>query len=163
MRNDPITPFPVIGVEPDHSLTAMFTSETKIRVRYADTDQMRFAYYGRYFEYFEQGRSDLLRDIGMPYPEIEGMGYYLPVVEARARYMKSARYDDLLVVKTILKDRPLVKIRIEYEVRIDGQPDVIMDGYTIHGFVRTATGKPARAPDEFLRLFDIAMKRGNAK
>ena len=141
----------------------MFASETKVRVRYADTDQMRFAYYGRYFEYFEQGRSDLLRDIGMPYPEIERMGYYLPVVEAHAHYMKSARYDDLLVVKTILKERPQVRIRIEYEVRIDGQPDILMDGYTVHGFVSVKTGKPARAPEEFLRIFDIAMKKGGPK
>ena len=141
----------------------MFASETKVRVRYADTDQMRFAYYGRYFEYFEQGRSDLLRDIGMPYPEIERMGFYLPVVEAHAHYMKSARYDDLLVVKTILKERPQVRIRIEYEVRIDGQPDIIMEGYTVHGFVNVKTGKPARAPEEFLRIFDIAMKKGDPK
>ena len=132
----------------------MVISQTEVRVRYADTDQMKFAYYGRFFEYFEQGRSDLLREIGMPYPEIERMGFYLPVIEAHARYFKSARYDDLLIVKTILKEKPLVKIRIEYEVCTGVSRDVIADGYTVHGFVNAVTGKPTRAPQKFLTLLD---------
>lgn len=135
----------------------MFSSETEVRVRYADTDQMKTAYYGRFFEYFEQGRSDLLREIGMPYPEIEQMGFYLPVVEAHARYLKSAHYDDLLVIKTILREKPQVRIRIEYEVRIAKQPELLAEGYTIHGFVNAATGKPTRAPQEFLILLDRVM------
>ncbi len=123
--------------------------ETKIRVRYADTDQMRMVYHAKYFEYFEQGRSDLLRDIGMPYPEIEALGYYLPVSEAHAKYQKSARYDDLLIVKTSLADVPQVRVRIEYDVRNAGTGELIAEGYTIHGFVSAATGKPARAPEQF--------------
>jgi acyl-CoA thioester hydrolase len=138
----------------------MFTSETKVRVRYADTDQMKFAYYGKFFEYFEQGRSDLLRDIGMPYPEIERMGFFLPVIEAHARYLKSARYDDLLVVSTILNEKPQVRIRIEYELRLEGQPELLAGGYTIHSFVDAKTGRPVRAPQEFLKILDRAMLRG---
>ena len=64
---------------------------SQIRVRYADTDQMKFVYYGKYFEYFEQGRSDLLRAIGLPYAEIEKQGIFLPVVEAFAKFQQSAR------------------------------------------------------------------------
>ncbi len=135
----------------------MVFAETKVRVRYADTDQMKFAYYGKFFEYFEQGRSDLLRQIGMSYPEIEEMGFHLPVVEAHSRYVKSARYDDLLVVKTILKERPQVRIRIEYEVRDDKDGELLAEGYTIHGFVNASTGKPTRAPQEFVRLVDLAL------
>ncbi len=137
----------------------MIVSETQVRVRYADTDQMKFAYYGRFFEYFEQGRSDLLRMIGMPYPEIERMGLYLPVIEAHARYMRSAKYDDLLVVKSILRDPPQVRIRIEYEVRVDGEPSILADGYTIHSFVNAASGRPTRAPEEFLKILNGSMKR----
>jgi YbgC/YbaW family acyl-CoA thioester hydrolase len=85
------------------------SSITPIRVRYAETDQMKMVYYGKYLEYFESGRSDLLRSIGLPYPEIEHLGYLLPVVEAHARYFKSARYDDLIEVSTILRERPLAK------------------------------------------------------
>ena len=128
----------------------MIFSDTEIRVRYADTDQMKFAYYGKFFEYFEQGRSDLLRQIGMPYPELEQMGYYLPVIEAHARYRKSARYDDLLIVRTVLRDPPQVRVRIEYEVRLrDGE--VLAEGYTVHSFLNAESGRPTRAPEEFLR------------
>ncbi|HUN66570.1 MAG TPA: thioesterase family protein [Bacteroidota bacterium] len=128
----------------------MIFSDTEIRVRYADTDQMKFAYYGKFFEYFEQGRSDLLRQIGMPYPELEQMGYYLPVIEAHARYRKSARYDDLLIVRTVLRDPPQVRVRIEYEVRLrDGE--VLAEGYTVHSFLNAENGRPTRAPEEFLR------------
>ena len=137
-------------------MTSFFT-DTPIRVRYADTDQMKMAYYGKFFEYFEQGRSDLLRELGMPYPEIERLGYYLPVIEAHAEYLKSARYDDLLVVRTILKEVPQVRIRIEYEVRADGSSDILAHGHTVHGFVNASSGKPARAPRRFMELVERAL------
>ncbi len=127
-----------------------FSTLTEIRVRYADTDQMKTVYYARYFEYFEQGRSDLLREMGMPYPVIEQMGYCLPVIEAHAKYFKSAHYDDLLSVKTMLKHVPQVRVRIEYEIH-QGL-DLIVEGYTVHSFVSAATGKPARAPVKFLQI-----------
>jgi acyl-CoA thioester hydrolase len=128
----------------------MVSTETKIRVRYADTDQMKMVYYGKFFEYFEQGRSDLLREIGLSYPEIERMGYYLPVIEAHARYLRSARYDDLLTVKTILSELPQARVRIEYEVFNEGGKEPLASGYTVHTFVNASTGKPTRAPDLFL-------------
>jgi len=136
----------------------MISSRTAVRVRYADTDQMRMVYYGKFFEYFEQGRSDLLRDIGMPYPEIERLGYFLPVIEAYARYLHSARYDDLLTVTTMLKERPQVRVRIEYQVHNEHN-ELLAEGHTIHSFVRSETGKPARAPREFL---DIVGRRFGA-
>ena len=126
------------------------TSETRIRIRYADTDQMKMVYHAKYFEYFEQGRSDLLRELGMPYPEVEALGFYLPVAEAHAKYHKSARYDDLIIVKTSLVDMPQVRVRIEYEVLNSENNDLLAEGYTIHGFVSAATGRPARAPEQFL-------------
>ena len=130
----------------------MISSETVIRVRYADTDQMKMVYYAKFFEYFEQGRSDLLRDVGMPYPELEQMGYFLPVVEAHARYIKSARYDDEIVVKTTMKDMPQVRVRIEYELRNSATNESLAEGYTVHSFINASTGKPTRAPDRFLEL-----------
>jgi acyl-CoA thioester hydrolase len=128
----------------------MYSTVSKIRVRYADTDQMKMAYYGNYFAYFEQGRSDLLREIGLPYPEIERMGFYLPVAEAHAKYLRPARYDDLLRVTTVCKELPQARIRIEYEVRVNDLPDLIAEGYTVHSFVNATTGKPTRAPQRFL-------------
>ncbi|MBI1807864.1 MAG: acyl-CoA thioesterase [Ignavibacteria bacterium] len=135
----------------------IFSTETTIRVRYADTDQMKMVYYAKFFEYFEQGRSDLLRDLGLPYPEIEEMGYYLPVTEAHAKYVKAARYDDLLRVKTILNEVPQVRVRISYEVRNDESNELLAEGYTIHSFVNAANGKPARAPEQFIEIVSEAI------
>lgn len=131
---------------------------SQIRVRYADTDQMKTAYYAKYFEYFEQGRSDLLRSIGMPYPEIESQGYFLPVVEASARYRRSARYDDLLQVESTVSDPPVVRIRIDYRVFAEGEEEPIVEGYTVHGFVNASTGKPTRAPAAFLQALEEPLK-----
>ena len=141
----------------------MYSSITKIRVRYADTDQMKMAYYGKFFEYFEQGRSDLLREIGLPYADIEHMGYYLPVVEAHAKYLKSVRYDDLLSVTTIVNELPQVRIRIEYRILHDETKEVLAEGYTIHSFVHAATGKPARAPDRFIEILGEAFQHQKKK
>lgn len=134
----------------------MIRHTTQIRVRYADTDQMRFAYYGKYFEYFEQGRSDLLRAIGLPYSEIEHHGIYLPVVEAFAKYKRSARYDDLINVETILTEMPIARVRIEYKITLDGESEPIVEGYTIHSFLNAATGKPTRAPALFVQTLEEA-------
>lgn len=122
---------------------------SKIRVRYADTDQMRMVYYGKYFEYFEQGRSDLLRGLGLPYSEIEKMGYYLPVVEAYARYRKPAAYDDLLEVTSMVKELPSTRVRIDYEVRRAGEAELLAEGHTVHLFVSAGNGRPTRSPDRF--------------
>ena len=124
---------------------------TDIRVRYADTDQMKFVYYGKYFEYFEQGRSDLLRAIGLPYPQIEAMGLFLPVIEAHATYKRAARYDDLLHVMTYFRDMPVARVKIDYEVLNASDNGLIAEGYTVHTFINAATGKPTRAPAQFLQ------------
>jgi acyl-CoA thioester hydrolase len=135
----------------------MIKNVTPIRIRYADTDQMKFVYYGRFFEYFEQGRSDLLRSLGLPYPEIEAMGLFLPVVEAHATYKQSARYDDLVNIVTYLREPPVARVRIDYEVFREGETDLLADGYTIHSFVNASTGRPTRAPAQFLEALQDAM------
>lgn len=137
----------------------MIKNQTTIRVRYADTDAMKFVYYGKYFEYFEQGRSELLREIGMPYTEIEKHGILIAVVEAFAKYRKSARYDDLLMVETICNEVPVARIRIEYRIMLDGETDPIVEGYTIHSFLNEKTGRPTRAPAQFVQVVQEAMKQ----
>ncbi len=137
----------------------MVKHTSSIRIRYADTDQMKFAYYGKFFEYFEQGRSDLLRDIGLPYPRIEEMGMFLPVIEAHASYKKAARYDDLLQVVTILRDAPVARVRLDYEVYKEGEKELLADGYTIHSFLNAATGKPTRAPAQFVEAIEKAIAK----
>ncbi len=135
----------------------MIEQRTKIRVRYADSDQMRMVYYGKYFEYFEQGRTDLLRELGLPYSEIEKMGYYLPVVEAYARYRKPIVYDDLIEVKSVVKEIPSTRVRIDYEIRRDGESEIRAEGYTVHFFVSAGRGRPVRAPKRFAEVMAKAL------
>ena len=142
----------------------MISTATKVRVRYADTDQMKMVYHTKYFEYFEQGRSDLLREIGLPYPQIEAMGFYLPVIEAHAKFMKAGRYDDLLTVRTMLNEIPQARVTIEYAIIGEKTQQLLVLGYTIHGFVDAKTGKPVKPPAEFFEVinkrFDTAKKKG---
>ena len=141
----------------------MIKQISKIRVRYADTDQMKFAYYGKFFEYFEQGRSDLMRAIGLPYAHIEEMGLLLPVTEAHATYKRAARYDDLLDVVTYLREVPVARVRLDYEVFREGEKEPTVEGYTIHSFVNAATGKPTRAPAQFLEAIEKGMNSKPSK
>lgn len=140
----------------------MIKHSTQVRVRYADTDQMKFVYYGKFFEYFEQGRSDLLRAIGLPYPEIEAMGLILPVVEAHASYKLPAKYDDLINVITTMREAPVARVRLDYEVFREGETHLLVDGYTIHSFVNIETGRPTRAPAHFLETLQRASNRKGA-
>lgn len=84
----------------------MYTAETKIRVRYGETDQMGFLYYGNYAEYYEVGRAEAIRELGFTYREMEEMGVMMPVAELNVKYIRPARYDDLITVKTTLKVLP---------------------------------------------------------
>jgi acyl-CoA thioester hydrolase len=136
----------------------MIKQTTEIRVRYADTDQMKFVYYAKYFEYFEQGRSDLLRAIGMPYPEIEKLGIYLPVIEAFAKYRKPAKYDELLTVETVMSEMPVARVRIEYKIWRAGEEEPLVEGYTLHSFINAETGRPTRAPQMLLQAIGDELK-----
>ena len=131
---------------------------TSIRVRYAETDQMRFVYYGRYFEYFEQARTDLLRAAGLPYTDLEKQGILLPVVEAFAKYKKSVAYDDQIIVESIVREVPVARIRIEYLVYREGEADPLVEGFTVHSFLSAATGRPTRAPVQLVQLLQEAMQ-----
>jgi len=100
----------------------------------------------------------LLRDIGLPYPQIEEMGLFLPVIEAHAKYRRAARYDDLLHVVTYFREIPVARIRLEYEVYKDGETEPLVQGYTIHTIVNAATGKPTRAPAQFVEAVEKGMR-----
>jgi acyl-CoA thioester hydrolase len=141
----------------------MIECTTSLRVRYADTDQMRHAYYGMYFAYFEQGRSDLMRSIGLPYGEFEAMGYFLPVIEAHAVYKKPARYDEMLLIVTTLVDKPVARVRLDYRIYNEQRTEVVVEGYTVHSFVHASTGKPTRAPAHFLEVIEQALQASTRK
>ena len=123
----------------------------EFRPRYGDTDRMRAVYYGRYFEYFESGRSELLRSWGRSYADMEADGIYLPVVDAYARYHSSAGYDELLVLETKLAASRGVRVRFEYEIRAAADGRRIATGHTTHAFTDPDM-KPRRPPDWFPRV-----------
>lgn len=95
----------------------MFTHEMKIRVRYAETDQMNVVYHGNYAQYFEVGRVESIRQLGLSYKDMEAMGVIMPVIEWTAKFLRPAHYDDLLTVKTSLKELP-VDYRIEFHQEV---------------------------------------------
>ncbi len=130
----------------------MYSITTSIRVRYAETDQMHGVYNGRYFEYFEVGRAELMRSLGMTYRQFEESGFLLPLTEAYAKYMRQVHYDDVIEVVATLKDIPQARLRIDYEI-LRGT-EKMTEGYTVHSFIDAVTGKPVRAPKEFLDLLE---------
>lgn len=126
----------------------MYRSETSIRVRYGETDQMGYVYYGIYAMYYEVGRVESLRQLGMSYKELEEMGVMLPVLENHTRFLGPALYDDLLRVVTHIREKPGVRIRFDYEI-FNEQGKLINQGETILAFVDKKTGKPCRPPEAF--------------
>lgn len=128
----------------------MIKSEIQIRVLYAHTDNMGIVNNGRYFEFFEAGRNTLLREMGYPYTSLEKINYGLPVIEAHANYLSTAKYDDIIIVKAYLKQMPAVRVKIEYELFVAGK--LIVTGHTVHSFIKLDLMKPARPPKEFIEL-----------
>lgn len=126
----------------------MLVFENKFRVRYADTDQMGYMYYGNYATYYEVARTEMLRSTGISYKELEGMGVMLPVTELQSKYLQAAKYDDLITVKTIIRERPSVRIRFEYEMHNEAGT-LLNKGETILVFVDMKTGRPCRPPAAF--------------
>jgi acyl-CoA thioester hydrolase len=124
---------------------------SRLRVRYAETDQMGVAWHGNYFAWFEVGRTDLLRAHGMSYSELEEQDLYLPVIEARAAYGRPARYDDAIEVHTRVASHSGARVAFEYQVRLDVDQAPLATGFTAHAAV-DGRGKPRRLPPELRRL-----------
>ena len=127
----------------------MLIHKTEIRVRYADTDQMHFVYNGKYFEYFEVGRTEMLRENGLPYERIEKDGYQLPVIETGAKYIRPAFYDDLLIIESIVKTNPIFRIHIDYKILRLNSNEFLAEGFTEHVFISVMTKKVVRPPKFF--------------
>jgi len=125
---------------------------TEIRVRYAETDGMRVVYHGNYLTYFEEARTNLFRNIGVVYAEIERAGIFLVVLEANVKYRRGAVYDDVLQVKASLKEIPTLKITIDYEITRNGESEILVTGQTVHAFTNAQTGRPIRPPQEYMNI-----------
>jgi acyl-CoA thioester hydrolase len=124
----------------------MFTSETTIRVRYAETDQMGVVYHSNYFPYFESARAESIRQLGFTYADMEKMGVIMPVVDVHCRYLRPAVYDDLLTIKTTLKELPIHhKIEFHHEV-FNEKNELLAVGKLILYFIEAKTMKRTTMP-----------------
>ncbi|MEQ1676393.1 MAG: thioesterase family protein [Chitinophagaceae bacterium] len=128
----------------------MFTSDTQIRVRYAETDQMGVVYHSNYFPYFESARAESIRQLGLTYADMEKMGVIMPVIDVHCRYLRPAKYDDLLTIKTILKELPVHhKIEFHHEV-YNEQNELLAVGKLILYFMEARSMKRTGMPAELL-------------
>ena len=133
----------------------MLKHYTEVRVRYADTDQMRFAYNGKYFEYFEVGRTEMMREVGLPYELIEKNGFFMPVIETKIHFFSPAFYDELLVIETRVENLPASKVHIDHIIKAKERNVVICEGYVELAFLDAKSNRPTRAP----KLFIDAVKK----
>ncbi len=127
----------------------MKNHKLSFRVRYGETDQMGIVYYGNYAQYLEMGRVEWLRDLGVTYKSMEDNGIQLPVLNLQIKYIKSAKYDDLITVETILKKRPLVKIEFDYKI-YNATGDLLAEANTVLAFMDKLKNKPIKCPDYIL-------------
>ena len=155
----------------------MIQFDHRVKVFYKDVDQMGIVYYSRYFEFFEEARTEMLSSIGLDYSDVEAQGVKLPVIEAYANYRKGAYFEQeiiienegiqlpvitshcdyrkgavfeqSLIVETFISDIPKAKLKIHYSVRPQNSDQVLVTGYTVHAFIKK-TGRPARIPDFIL-------------
>ena len=129
----------------------MYSEKINIRVRYAETDQMGYVYYGNYATYYEVARVECLRNLGFSYKTLEEQGIMMPVVEHSSKYIRPAKYDDLLTIKVLLEELPEKRITFKYEI-YNEREKLINLGETILAFVDMKNGRACNAPDSIVKL-----------
>lgn len=129
----------------------MLKSQCQITVRYAETDMMGVVYHGSYLPWFEIGRTTLLKEQGLPYRQLEAEGFFLPVLELSVKYVRPALYDDVITVVTSLEEKPILRIRLNYEV-LRGET-LLATAQTVHAFI-DRQGRPVRPPSVFASRMD---------
>lgn len=130
---------------------SMFEASVEIRVRYAETDQMGFVYYGNYAMYYEVARVEALRASGCSYKEIEDEGILMPVLENYSKFIKPALYDELLTIKVRIPHLPGVKTTFEYDF-YNEQQELIHQGRTLLAFIRKESGRPCKPPAKLVEM-----------
>jgi acyl-CoA thioester hydrolase len=127
----------------------MFERATKLRVRYGETDQMGYMYYGNYAEFYEVGRVEMLRSLGLTYSAMEEQGIKMPVLELHCKYLKPALYDEEITIKVIMDKMPGIRIHFRYEL-YNERDELINTGETLLVFVSMKTNRPCLPTQEFL-------------
>ncbi|MGL6037533.1 thioesterase family protein [Soonwooa sp.] len=131
----------------------MIHTTTSIRVRYAETDPMKYVYYGNYATYLEVARVELFRSLGISYDEIEKRGIFLPVSEYQIKYIKPALYDQVLNIKTFVKTKPGVRIIFDYEI-YNEYDEKITEASTTLFFLNAENNKIVKCPEFLMALID---------
>ncbi|HFK5543438.1 TPA: acyl-CoA thioesterase [Elizabethkingia anophelis] len=131
----------------------MISTTCRLRVRYAETDPMKYVYYGNYATYFEVARVELFRGIGMSYDEIEKRGIWLPVSEYNIKYLKPAFYDQELRIEVKVKERPGVRIIFDYEI-YNEDDEKLTEASTTLFFLDAEKNKVVKCPDWLMQLMD---------
>ncbi len=135
----------------EQAFKTMYESITQVRVRYAETDQMNVVYYGNYAQYFEVGRVESIRQLGYTYKDMEASGVIMPVVELQIRYLRPATYDDLITVKTTIRELP-VDHKIEfYQEVYNEQGKILTSGKVLLYFLEAGSRQKTRMPDELYK------------
>ncbi|UII28751.1 acyl-CoA thioesterase [Fulvivirga maritima] len=129
----------------------MFEHSTTVRVRYAETDQMGYVYYGNYATYYEVGRVECLRSLGLSYKELEDQGVMMPVLECHSKYIAPGKYDEQLTIKTTIRQKPTARITFHYEISNESGK-LIHEGETTLVFVNMESGRPCRMPEAMDKL-----------
>jgi acyl-CoA thioester hydrolase len=132
--------------------------ESRYRVIYGDTDAMGVAYYANYLRWFEMGRNEWLRAVGLTYDEIERSGVYAPTTQAYCHYLSPARYDDWIVVETDVEYLRKASVKFVYRVLREPDKEELVNGYTVHAFVN-GEGRIVRAP---LKLLEVVKEFGES-
>ena len=134
----------------------MIQYDHPVKVYYKDVDQMGIVYYSRYFEYFEEARTELLNSIGLDVTSIENQGIQLPVIESHCEYLKGAKFEQDLIIKTAILDIPKARLKIDYNVYKDHSNELLVKGYTVHAFMNQS-GRAIRIPDLVLNTIQDNM------
>lgn len=135
----------------------MFISETQLHVRYAETDQMGYVYYGNYAQYFEIGRVEAMRELNTSYREMEESGVIMPVLSMNVKYIRPAIYDDLLTVRTIIREIPTMRMYFDYEI-YNTDKVLINKASTVLVFINKQSMRPVEAPQWFISLLTEYIK-----
>lgn len=136
----------------------MIHTTHSIRVRYGETDPMKYVYYGNYAEYFEVARVELFRELGIPYDEIENQGIWLPVSEFSIKYLKPALYDQILEIHTYIKKIPGVRIEFEYEI-YNSSKQKITEAKTTLFFLDAKSNKVVKCPDFLMNIIEKSWQK----
>jgi acyl-CoA thioester hydrolase len=127
----------------------MFENSTKLRVRYGETDQMGYMYYGNYAEFYEVGRVEMLRSLGLTYSAMEEQGIKMPVLELHCKYLKPALYDEEITIRVLMDKMPGIRIHFRYEL-YNERNELINTGETLLVFIKMTTNRPCLPTQEFL-------------